>query len=99
MTEQDEIWFNDHPWRYHRVRPVCAEDGVPPNAPPGCTRVAVIRRLRSCRLITAFAVERSPRKFWKLNEAAAAAIFDRAAASEPTIRALLARAERDETWP
>jgi hypothetical protein len=86
VTQPDPAWFNDRPWRRHRVRPLTAgevSNGVSPTAAKGCTRVAVIRRLPDCRLMTVFTTDCADLDYARLNEASASEIFEAALAAMP----------------
>jgi hypothetical protein len=48
MPVNDPLWFNATPCRRHRVRPVSRAEileGVSPDAPEGCARLAAVRRV------------------------------------------------------
>jgi hypothetical protein len=96
----DPHWFNKHPRRRHRVRPVSfAEimEGVLLDAPEGCTELAAVRRVAPLELMTVYLVDCAATNYASLSEADAYEYFEQALPTAPReLEALLrADAERD----
>jgi hypothetical protein len=60
MTTPDPLWFNAHPRRRHRVRPITVAEilqGVAQDAPPGCVKLAAVRRVAALELMTVYLID------------------------------------------
>ena len=97
----DSVWFNAHPRRRHRVRPITAaeiSDGVPPDAPEGCTKLAAIRRVAAFKLMTIYLVDCGKDEYANLDEASAYELFEPALSTAPPYLQAQLRAEAEDEW-
>ncbi len=89
MTVSDPDWFNAHPRRRHRVRPIrLAEllEGVRRDAPQGCTKLAAVRRVAPLKLMTVYLVDCAATAYDNLDEASAYEFFEYALSMAPPRR-------------
>jgi hypothetical protein len=86
VTDPDPDWFNAHPHRRHRVRPLSLAEilqGVPP-APEGCIKLAAVRRVAALKLMTLFyTVDCADLACANLDEEASYEIFEQALSVAP----------------
>jgi hypothetical protein len=100
-TMSDPDWFNAHPRRRHRVRAVSPAEvlgGVPLDAPPGCTKLAAVRRVAALKLMTIYLVDCSAVDHAALGEADAYECFEHALSMAPPYLAAQLRADAEEEW-
>lgn len=100
MTDAD--WFNKHPRRRHRVRPISfAEilEGVRLDAPEGCTKLAAVRRVAPLELMTVYLVDCERGEYEALGEAEAFEYFEYALSQMPPHLEAQLRAEAERYRP
>jgi hypothetical protein len=82
----DNDWFNAHPGRRHRIRPVSLAEillGVRPEAPKGCIKLAAVRRVAALELMTIYLTDCASIDYTNLDEASAYEFFERALSTAP----------------